>query len=107
METRCDSKNGGKDGDVIDIRKKLVQLPVWSLLSGAVALVTFGIGLGMLAWSVQNSVKMNMERNDMNHQTEMAAIDGQSKLLKQIVCQNRWQLYHGREPASRYNGECE
>ena len=91
----------------IDIAAVTVGIPIWSLITGAFGLITFGIGLGWLGFNVRRSVQSNIEQNNINHSTQMKALDHQNNLLQQIICLTKVQLYAIGNPKFKYKGECD
>lgn len=90
----------------VDAQRIGIRLPVWSVISGSFALISFGIGMGWLGYNVRDAISGNQLTNNLNHKVQMAAIEQQTVLLKQIVCLNKWQLYNERNLA-HYRGECD
>lgn len=90
-----------------DISAVALNIPLWSLVTGASALVSFGIGLGWLGFNVRESIKSNIVQNNLNHETQMQALDQQNDLLQQIVCLSKEHLYSIGKPNYRYEGHCE
>ena len=90
------------DADEVTLRpeKAGIRVPVGWLVSLSILLISGTMAVMAIVYSMKDSIRSNIEQNNINQER-------QTVLLKLIVCQNRWQLYHGREPSARYNGECE
>ena len=92
---------------VVDLATLAINIPVWSVVTGSVGLVSFGVGLALLAVSVKNSVKSNIAQNNINHNTQMQALINQNDYLEQIICLTQEQLYSIGKPNYHYDGKCE
>lgn len=84
----------------LEPHKAMVKLPMWSIVSGMVTVIVVAVSVMSIIYNMRDAIASNIMMNNANQQEQMA-------LLKQIVCQNRWQLYHGRKPSAEYRGECD